>query len=206
MGDAAQQQKTQQIDRLNQEFFDFPAADLRRDAAGQSWHAGERPGHHCQQVVGYEILIVVAAHRLIAAGLKHGEPEKNLRDDRQEPHQSAEREIAAINQPLGQSDAKNRPPGGCAGSERAHRYCLGLAISILIGVLPSTSRMILPSPARKAPFNLSICGLGSNCSTPILYFPGCTSGIENVPSGSQRPTRVVYCISAPTSGSNMICT
>ena len=44
--------------------------------------------------------------------------------------------------------------------------------------MPSISRMILLSPARKAPLNLSVCGFGSKCSTPILYFPGSTSAVD----------------------------
>ena len=40
-----------------------------------------------------------AARRRPHAG-EHGAPQENLRDDRQEPHQRAEPEVAAIDEPL----------------------------------------------------------------------------------------------------------
>ena len=52
---------------------------------------------------------------------EHGAPQKNLRHDRQEPHQRAEPEVAAINQPLFDADAKNRPPGLNAGNHGGSR-------------------------------------------------------------------------------------
>ena len=57
VGDAAQQQKAEQIDRLDQELLDLAAANLAGDARGQPRHAGKGPGHHRQQVVGDEIFV-----------------------------------------------------------------------------------------------------------------------------------------------------
>ena len=58
---------------------------------------------HRQQIVGDEIVVAVAGDAgCWPRGLKHGEPQENLRHDRQEPHQRAEREVAAIDEPLGQ--------------------------------------------------------------------------------------------------------
>src|SRR5262249_33651755 len=135
----------------------------------------------------------------LAAGLKHGIPQEDLRDDRQEPHERAQREIAAIDQPLCQRDAEDGPPSLNASGKRTHSPKFGFARSMPSGVLPSISRMTLLSPTRKAPLSLSICGLGSHCSTPILYLPGGTSTILKLPSLSHRACRVVYS-SLPTSG------
>ena len=39
--------------------------------------------------------------------LENGVPEEDLRHDRQEPHQRAQREIDAIHEPLGDADAED---------------------------------------------------------------------------------------------------
>ena len=93
----------------------------RRDAAGQPRHARKCPADHRQQVVGDEVVVAdsrrssrPAASRAVRAGrddCEHGAPEKNLRHHRQEPHQRAEHEIAAIDQPLFEADPQDRPPG-----------------------------------------------------------------------------------------------
>src|SRR5262249_51334308 len=115
--------KANHIDRLNEEFFDFTAANLRCDAARQARHARKGPRYHRQQEIGDEILVVVATDGLIAPRLKDRKPQENLRDDRQEPHQRAEREIASIDQSLGQRYAKDGPPGDGASVEGGHREC-----------------------------------------------------------------------------------
>ena len=64
VGDAHQQQKADQIDRLNEIFLDLAVANLQGDAAGQARHAGKRPADHRQQVVGDEIVVAVAGDLL----------------------------------------------------------------------------------------------------------------------------------------------
>ncbi len=43
---------------------------------------------------------------------KHGKPQKDLGDDRQEPHERSEREISTVDQSFLQRDAQDDPPTG----------------------------------------------------------------------------------------------
>ncbi len=46
--------------------------------------------------------------------LKHGKPQKDLRNDRQETHERAERKVTAIDQAFFQGNAQDHPPTGDA--------------------------------------------------------------------------------------------
>jgi hypothetical protein len=50
-----------------------------------------------------------------AHALKNRAPQKDLRNDRQKPHQRAEPEVAPVDEPLLDANAKDRPPGLNAG-------------------------------------------------------------------------------------------
>ena len=116
MGQPIQQQERQHVDRLNQILLDGPVADIAGDSRGQARHARKRPADHGQQVIGDEVVVRIAddlrLRRRLAPSLpqKDGPPEKDLRDDRQEPHQRAESEIAPIDQPFFEADSQDRPP------------------------------------------------------------------------------------------------
>ena len=56
VGHAHQQQKADQVDRLDQKFLDLAVANLPGDAAGQPRHAGKRPADHRQQVIGDDVV------------------------------------------------------------------------------------------------------------------------------------------------------
>ena len=109
VGQPVHHQEAQHIDRLQQVLLDRAVADVAGDAGGQARHAGKGPADHRQQVIGDQFVVVVAGDLVAAAAhaLEYGVPEEYLRDDRQEAHERAQREIDAIRQSLGDADAED---------------------------------------------------------------------------------------------------
>ena len=66
VGQPAQQQEAQHVDRLQQVLLDRALANVPGDAGGQPRHAGKRPADHRQQVVGDQVVVGVAGDRTVA--------------------------------------------------------------------------------------------------------------------------------------------
>ena len=117
MGDPRQQQKTEQVDRLNQVPFDFAVANLLGDPGRQSRHAGERRGRSssagsrppCSRNPKPPI-VAASSPSALTDRVEDGVPQKDLRDDRQEPHQRPEGKVAPVDQSFFQRRPQDRPP------------------------------------------------------------------------------------------------
>ena len=83
---------------------------LRAMPLGKPRHTREGPGDHCQQVIGHDVVAGIPGNVTATGGRKDSRPEKDLRDDRQKPHQRAKGKVAAVGQPFFQADDKHPPP------------------------------------------------------------------------------------------------